>query len=702
MSVMSGSTPVEHSGSSFRLLSQLSIRVRIVLIAIIPSLAVLWFVCSDVMANWAERERLQQSLNIVSVAGAVGDLVTALQREAGASATFASSRGKDMRTELRAARSETDVAIKKLKATIASAELDKSGASAARAYATAEKNIDMIDAKRSAVDSNSIALDELNDYYTFGLIGNSLNVVEQTLPLIRKGELQIIAQTYESIVWLKEMSGAARANAVVGFASGSFPMSLLSRVAGFQGKQALYKTRFDLFASPDQQSFYNRVVTGPEVSRVEAVTKEIADASSGTEFASKMNPQEWIDITSARIAMLGKVETKIRDDLVNTAKSFVDSASWSIAWSLAVGVLAVVGTLILVFFIGRSISQPLSSLGRMMTDLGAGRLDTRIDYVANRDEIGDMARSLELFKEALIAKKAADEAAAADAQGKIERGRRIDALTRDFEAMIGKVVQTVSSASSALETSAVTLSSAAETAQEVTKSVALASEQASTNVQSVASASEELSSSVGEIGRQVQETARMASAAVDQARRTNDQVSELARAASRIGDVVELINTIAGQTNLLALNATIEAARAGEAGRGFAVVATEVKALAEQTAKATGEIGLQVASIQSATQDSVSAIKDIGTTIERLSEISSAIAAAVEEQGAATQEISRNVQRAAQGTREVSSSIVNVQRGATDTGAASSQVLSAAKSLAGDSTRLKVEVEKFLTSVRVA
>ncbi len=187
-----------------------------------------------------------------------------------------------------------------------------------------------------------------------------------------------------------------------------------------------------------------------------------------------------------------------------------------------------------------------------------------------------------------------------------------------------------------------------------------------------------------------------------QARVTNDRVGELAKAAARIGDVVELINTIAGQTNLLALNATIEAARAGEAGRGFAVVASEVKALAEQTAKATGEISLQISGIQSATQESVGAIREIGDTIGRMSEISSRLPPAVEEQGAATQEISRNVQQAAQGTMRVSSNISDVQHGASETGSASTQVLSSARSLASESSRLKIEVSKFLDSVRAA
>jgi methyl-accepting chemotaxis protein len=232
--------------------------------------------------------------------------------------------------------------------------------------------------------------------------------------------------------------------------------------------------------------------------------------------------------------------------------------------------------------------------------------------------------------------------------------------------------------------------------------VAAASEEASTNVQSVACATEELSSSINEISRQVQESARMASTAVDEAGATNGRVEQLAKAASRIGDVVELINAIASQTNLLALNATIEAARAGEAGRGFAVVAAEVKALADQTAKATNEIGQQVVDIQAATEESVGAIKEISGTIEKLSEISSAIAAAVEQQGAATQEISRNVQQAAHGTQQVSSHVVDVQRGASETGHASSQVLSAAQSVASESVRLKSQVEEFLNAVRAA
>jgi methyl-accepting chemotaxis protein len=350
------------------------------------------------------------------------------------------------------------------------------------------------------------------------------------------------------------------------------------------------------------------------------------------------------------------------------------------------------------------IARPMTRLNRALGEMAGGKLDIEIPGAGRGDEIGDLAKTVTVIREN-AEQKARDEAAAKTRQEQIAAEQRkadMIRLANDFEGAVGEIVETVSSASTELEASAGTLTSTAERSQELTTMVAAASEEASTNVQSVASATEELSTSVNEISRQVQESARMATDAVGQARTTNDRVSELSKAASRIGDVVELINTIAEQTNLLALNATIEAARAGEAGRGFAVVASEVKALAEQTSKATGEIGQQVAGIQAATQDSVNAIKEISGTIERLAEISSTIAAAVEEQGAATLEISRNVQQAAQGTHQVSANITDVQRGASETGSASSQVLSAAQSLSGDSNRLKLEVGKFLNSVRAA
>jgi methyl-accepting chemotaxis protein len=447
----------------------------------------------------------------------------------------------------------------------------------------------------------------------------------------------------------------------------------------------------------------------PETAKTE-LKQKLADYQQGfsawmsTALALAVDLKAMTDSFSAIEPVIETVSKSVNNERFEAERSNIAERD-SIELQMEIAILLIASTVLGAgFFIGRSVSKPLSAMTGAMIELARGSFRIVLPGLGRADEIGEIAQAVETFK-INAEQKARDEAEAKIRQDQVAAQQRkadMIKLADDFESAIGEIVETVSSASTELEASASTLTTTAVRSQELAIMVAAASEEASTNVQSVASATEELSSSVNEISRQVQESARMASEAVDQARKTNGRVGELSQAANRIGDVVELINTIAGQTNLLALNATIEAARAGSAGRGFAVVASEVKALAEQTAKATGEIGQQIASIQSATQDSVGAIKEISGTIEKLSEISSTIAAAVEEQGAATQEISRNVQQAAQGTVQVSSHIADVQHGASDTGSASSQVLSAAQSLSGDSNRLKLEVGKFLSSVRAA
>jgi methyl-accepting chemotaxis protein len=344
---------------------------------------------------------------------------------------------------------------------------------------------------------------------------------------------------------------------------------------------------------------------------------------------------------------------------------------------------------------------PLSGLTATMKRLATG--DTAVDMVGTTrgDEIGAMAQAVQVFKDNAIAMaRMQDEQEALKRQAESDKRQALETLASGFEASVQGIVDAISAAASEMEETAKAMSATAEETSRQATVVGSAAEEASVSVETVAAASEELSSSITEISRRVAQAASIAGKAADESAQTDETVNGLSQAANKIGEVVALINDIASQTNLLALNATIEAARAGEAGKGFAVVASEVKSLATQTARATEEIKAQISTIQGETKNAVSAIQHIGGTIGEINEIAAAIADAVEEQGAATQEIARNIQQAATGTGQVSANIGGVASAAGETGAAATQVLASASGLALQSGRLRSEVDKFLVTVR--
>ena len=374
----------------------------------------------------------------------------------------------------------------------------------------------------------------------------------------------------------------------------------------------------------------------------------------------------------------------------------------TITISVVLSVVAVTIGIGAALLIGFGVSRPIQAMTRAMTILAGGDKTVEIPGQHRKDEIGDMAGAVNVFKENMIEAErlAAEQRKTQEAQ--IARAKKVEGFCAQFDASSTEAVRSVASAATELQSAAQAMSATAEQTTRQSAAVAAASEEAAANVETVASAAEELSTSISEIGRQVSQASDVAAGAVQQATETNVKIQGLANATSKIGEIVDLITDIAEQTNLLALNATIEAARAGDAGKGFAVVASEVKNLANQTAKATEEIAGQIAGVQSSTQDAVSAIEAIVKTISEVDTISSSIASAVQEQGAATQEIARNVEQAATGTQEVTTNIAGVSQAANDTGSAAAQINNASADLSRQSEILKAEVERFLADVKNA
>jgi methyl-accepting chemotaxis protein len=683
------------------MLTRIKIGPRLAAAFAIPMIALALLAGYNLLIDWKTRSEMASLSDAAAGVADISRLVHELQRERGLSVLFVSSKGAQMRDDLTRQRKATDEQRNTLGSTLATLRANATTAKFIEVLDRAESAVKQLDARRREIDGLAVEVEPAFAFMT-DTIARLIAAGSEISGVSTEPRISAAITAYLYLINGKELAGQERASGAGGIAGGRFDTTTFTRFLSLGAAQETYFGLFAAAANAEQRQAFTRAMTGSAANDVTRIRQTVAAGGPSGQLDG-IDSKAWFAAASERINALKTVEDRVAADLAALTAAIAGDATQRFTALFSVLGMGLIASILIVVVMARSITRPVMGLAGIMRTLAEG--DTSVDVAGTQrgDEIGEMSRAVEVFKlNAIERARLIAEQRETEERARAERSAAMHQLAEQFERAVGQIIDTVSSASTELEASASAMTRTAERTEKLSTTVASASEEASVNVQSVASASDEMTASVTEIGRQVLASSGIAKQAVKQVQDADARIAELSQAGSRIGDVVRLIAEVAEQTNLLALNATIEAARAGEAGRGFAVVAQEVKALAGQTAKATSEIESQVAGMQDATRISVATVKEIGATIIRMSEIAETIAAAVEEQGAATQEIARNVQHAAAGTSDVASNISEVNLGARETGAACTEVLSSAQSLANESSHLKAEVERFLTTVRAA
>jgi methyl-accepting chemotaxis protein len=684
----------------FNFLNNTSIGMRIAMALVLPVLGMLAFSGMTVLEKQSIVSEIEHLEELSNRAPIVSALVHELQKERGASAVFIGSKGTKMKDILPPQKKLTSEKYADLEKTLASFDAEDYGPVLVGKISEATQALTNLAETRKGVDSLSITVPQMAGYFT-STIAKLLHVVEEMAVLSTDVDVTKSIAAYTSYLQGKERAGIERAMGGGGFGAGKFAPAIYRKFLQLIAMQDTYLSTFAIYASQDQREFLKTTMVGRDVEEV-ARMRKIAIESPITNTLEEVTGPYWFKTITNKINLLKVIEDKIAADLHVLTDRVHSSASATFYTMTIITLVLLIVTAGLVTFIVRGITKPIAEMTQNMSILAEGDNSVEISGADRGDEIGKMATAVQVFKDNMIKAKDLADIQQAEQEEKLQRGTMLDNAINELESQVTGVVASVSEGASSIVDIAGKMGKKIDTSSSRSLDVAEAAGRTNVNVETVASAAEELSSSISEISRQVSTGSEMASTAEREAEDTNRKVQGLSDAANKIGEVVELINDIADQTNLLALNATIEAARAGEAGKGFAVVASEVKNLANQTAKATEEIGVQISDMQYATEESANAIRGFGETIARISETSSATAAAVEEQGAATEEIARNMREVSEDSQLVSNAVADVSRASAASYSSAIQVLWSGEDLEAPTESLRNVVNTFLNTVRAA